>query len=48
MIGGNPNNFITLEEDRSMDTEDHGNIDFGEGAKIDCDHSPGEPDPCSP
>lgn len=46
LVGGNPINYITLTEAITMETTE-GSQNFTAGMKIDCDHAPGEPDPCS-
>jgi len=45
LVGGEPTNYITLTEATTMETTT-GPETFTAGTKIDCDHSPGEPDPC--
>jgi len=45
LVGGEPTNFITLEENKTMKTTE-GPKNFTIGMKIDCDYEPWEPDPC--
>lgn len=48
LIGGNPENSITLKEDVEIETTE-GTVTFKIGDEIDCDEiPPGEPDPCDP
>ena len=46
LVGGEPINYITLTEDVTLETTS-GTQNFTNGTKIDCDHAPGYPDPCS-
>ncbi|MBU1975063.1 MAG: hypothetical protein KKG59_01525, partial [Nanoarchaeota archaeon] len=45
-IGGYPTNYITIEESTTLYTLEQGAKEFNQGTLIDCDFSPGEPDPC--
>ncbi len=44
-VGGNPTNFIQLTRDRVLRTTVGDHL-FLVGTKINCDHGPGQPDPC--
>ncbi len=44
-IGGNPKNFIVITKKTKLVTTG-GVIEAKPGTKIDCEHEPGEPDPC--
>jgi len=44
-VGGNPPNYIVIDQTVSMQTTE-GEIEFEAFEKINCDHEPGQPDPC--
>jgi len=46
MVGGEPSNYITLNNQETLQTTT-GPETFTAGAKIDCDHELGAPDPCN-
>jgi len=46
MVGGSPTNFVTTLNDETFTTT-AGTIVCQYWTKIDCDHQPYEPDPCS-
>jgi len=45
-IGGSPYDYIVTTVDYLFDTTS-GNVECSYGTKIDCDHEPWEPDPCT-
>jgi len=45
MLGGQPSNYATLDNQETFQTT-VGPKTFAAGTMIDCDHAPGEPDPC--
>ncbi len=44
-VGGGPSDFITLTKKRVLTTT-RGDVKFARGTKVNCEHEPGEPDPC--
>lgn len=46
MVGGQPENYIILEETVTLQTT-LGPQNFTNGTLIDCEHEPWEPDPCT-
>ncbi len=44
-IGGHPKKFLILIKKIKLETT-KGLIEFKSGTKINCDHGPGQPDPC--
>jgi len=45
LIGGNPQEYIVLTQETSLNTTD-GEVIFTNGTKIDCNPPPGYPNPC--
>lgn len=47
MIGGQYSNHVTLTQEKTILTAGSGYVLFDAGTEINCEHEPGEPDPCN-